>query len=78
MDFSFTEEQSMLRDTVASYLADNYDFDKRRAALAKEPNWRPDDCAPPNILVRSRMRNPPEGWAGDGAAGDEVVSLIAG
>src|SRR5215212_10265664 len=42
MDFSFTEEQSMLRDTVASYLADNYDFEKRRAALAKEPHWRPD------------------------------------
>lgn len=42
MDFSFTEEQSMLRDTVASYLADNYDFDKRRAALAKEPGRRPD------------------------------------
>ena len=42
MDFSFTEEQSMLRDTVASYLADHYGFDQRRAALAKEPNWRPD------------------------------------
>ncbi|MFN9846996.1 MAG: acyl-CoA dehydrogenase family protein [Alphaproteobacteria bacterium] len=42
MDFSFTEEQSMLRDTVASYLADNYDFDKRRAAVSKEPGWRPE------------------------------------
>jgi hypothetical protein len=42
MDFSFTEEQSMLRDTVASYLADNYSFDQRRAALAKEPGWRPE------------------------------------
>src|SRR5436190_17455065 len=41
MDFSFTEEQSMLRDTVASYLADHYDFDKRRAAVSKEPGWRP-------------------------------------
>lgn len=41
MDFSFTEEQSMLRDTVASWLADNYDFDKRRAMLAKEPGWSP-------------------------------------
>jgi hypothetical protein len=41
MDFSFTEEQSMLRDTVASYLADNYSFDQRRAALAKEPGWSP-------------------------------------
>ena len=42
MDFSFTEEQSMLRDTVASYLADHYDFDKRRAAVSKEPGWRPE------------------------------------
>jgi pimeloyl-CoA dehydrogenase small subunit len=42
VDFSFTEEQSMLRDTVASYLADNYDFDRRRAALAREPHWRPE------------------------------------
>ena len=41
MDFSFTEEQSMLRDTVASYLADRYGFDQRRATLAKEPYWSP-------------------------------------
>lgn len=41
MDFSFTEEQSMLRDTVASYLADNYSFEQRRAALKAEPGWRP-------------------------------------
>ena len=37
MDFSFTEEQSMLRDTVAAYLGDHYDFDKRRAVVTKEP-----------------------------------------
>ena len=41
MDFSFTEEQSMLRDTVASYLADNYGFDQRRATLAQDPHWSP-------------------------------------
>ena len=41
MDFNFTEEQSMLRDTVASYLADHYSFDQRRATLAKEPGWSP-------------------------------------
>src|SRR3954470_14599909 len=41
MDFSFTEEQSMLRDTVASYLADNYTFDQRKTSLAKEPGWSP-------------------------------------
>jgi len=41
MDFSFTEEQSMLRDTVASYLADHYSFDQRRALLGQEPGWSP-------------------------------------
>ena len=42
MDFSFTEEQTMLRDTVKSYLSDNYAFDARRAALKAAPHWRPD------------------------------------
>jgi pimeloyl-CoA dehydrogenase small subunit len=42
MDFNFTDEQQMLRDTVASYLADHYDFDKRRAVVTKEPGWRPE------------------------------------
>ena len=41
MDFSFTEEQSMLRDTVASYLADHYAFEQRKAALATEAGWSP-------------------------------------
>ncbi len=42
MDFSFTEEQTLLRDTVASYLADHYDFDKRRAAIGAGAGWRPE------------------------------------
>ena len=42
MDFSFTEEQTLLRDTVGAYLADNYDFDKRRAAVASAAGWRPE------------------------------------
>jgi hypothetical protein len=41
MDFNFTDEQSMLRDTVASYLADHYSFDQRRAMLARDPGWSP-------------------------------------
>ena len=41
MDFSFTDEQSMLRDSVASYLADHYDFDARRAAINSPDGWRP-------------------------------------
>ena len=42
MDFNFTEEQSMLRDTVTSFLNDKYDFDKRRALVASETGWRAD------------------------------------
>ena len=41
MDFSFTEEQTMLRDTIASYLADHYDFDTRRTAVKSAAGWRP-------------------------------------
>ncbi len=33
MDFDFTEEQTMLRDMVASYLTDNYSFESRQAVI---------------------------------------------
>jgi alkylation response protein AidB-like acyl-CoA dehydrogenase len=42
MDFNFTEEQSMVRDTVASFLADKYDFETRRKIVASESGWRAD------------------------------------
>lgn len=41
MDFNFTEEQTMLRDTVASYLADNYAFDARQKLIKSEAGWSP-------------------------------------
>ncbi len=42
MDFNFTEEQSMVRDTVASFLQDKYDFETRRKIVASETGWRAD------------------------------------
>ncbi|MDQ0466713.1 pimeloyl-CoA dehydrogenase small subunit [Caulobacter ginsengisoli] len=42
MDFNFTEEQSMLRDTVASYLQDRYDFDSRRKIISSDAGWSKD------------------------------------
>jgi len=42
MNFSFTEEQSLLRDALASYLADHYSFDQRRAAIKSASGWRPE------------------------------------
>lgn len=45
MNFDFTEEQGMLRDSVARYVQDSYDFDTRRKIAASEEamsraNWQ--------------------------------------
>jgi pimeloyl-CoA dehydrogenase small subunit len=42
MDFSFTEEQTLLRDTVAKLLAANYDFETFKKVSRGEPGWRPE------------------------------------
>jgi alkylation response protein AidB-like acyl-CoA dehydrogenase len=39
MDFTLSEEQQMLRDGAERYLAEHYDFDKRRAVLASATGW---------------------------------------
>jgi len=39
MDFAFTQEQDMLRDSVARYLDKNYDFDTRQAIVASDDAW---------------------------------------
>jgi alkylation response protein AidB-like acyl-CoA dehydrogenase len=36
MDFNFTETQDMVRDTLARFLADTYDFDKRQKMIAND------------------------------------------
>lgn len=40
MNFDYTDEQNMLRDSIAKWAAGQYDFDKRRAALADEAAWK--------------------------------------
>lgn len=40
MDFNFTDEQSMLRDSIAKFVAAEYDFDKRRAMLKSDDAWK--------------------------------------
>jgi pimeloyl-CoA dehydrogenase small subunit len=42
MDFSFTSEQDMLRDTVAKLIAQQYDFDTRRKVAKSDAGWRPE------------------------------------
>ncbi len=41
MDFNFTDEQTMLRESVQRYLADTYDFDSRMKTVNGEAGWNP-------------------------------------
>jgi pimeloyl-CoA dehydrogenase small subunit len=40
MDFNFTDEQNQLRDSLAKFLAAEYDFDKRKALLKSVDGWK--------------------------------------
>jgi pimeloyl-CoA dehydrogenase small subunit len=42
MDFSYTEEQTLLRDSVARFLTDHYDFETFKRVSRNEPGWRPE------------------------------------
>ncbi|MBI1239125.1 MAG: pimeloyl-CoA dehydrogenase small subunit [Alphaproteobacteria bacterium] len=42
MDFSFTEEQTLLRNSVQKFIQDRYDFDTRRKVARSEAGWRPE------------------------------------
>ncbi|WP_280397320.1 acyl-CoA dehydrogenase family protein [Nocardia carnea] len=42
MDFTFTDEQQMLRDAVAGFLAARYDLEKSRSAVKTGPGWQPE------------------------------------
>ena len=42
MDFSFTEEQNLLRNTVQKLIADKYEFETRRQVAVSESGWRPE------------------------------------
>ncbi|WP_333568661.1 acyl-CoA dehydrogenase family protein [Sphingorhabdus sp.] len=39
MDFNYTEEQQMLRDSVGKYLEKNYDFDARQKIVRSHAPW---------------------------------------
>ena len=41
MDFNFTEEQTMIRDSLSRLIREQYDFDTRRKIVASEAGWSP-------------------------------------
>ena len=40
MDFSYSEEQELLRNSVARFLSDHYSFETFRNVARGEPGWR--------------------------------------
>ena len=40
MDFSFTEEQTLLRNSVQKFVQNDYTFEARRAIAKSEPGWK--------------------------------------
>ena len=42
MDFSFSDEQRMLRDNLAGYLRDHYPFEARRRTSVSASGWQPE------------------------------------
>jgi alkylation response protein AidB-like acyl-CoA dehydrogenase len=41
MDFSFSEEQQLLRDSIARFVANEYGFEERKKIIASEKGWSP-------------------------------------
>jgi hypothetical protein len=75
MDFSFTEEQNLLRDSLSAWLADHYDFDQRRAAIASPEGWRPQvwKAFAEDLGILGASFSEDEGGLGGGAAEVMVV-----
>ena len=42
MNFDYTNEQQILKDSVERFVRDNYDLDKRNALVSKDPGWSED------------------------------------
>ena len=42
MDFSFTEEQNMIRDSLSRMIREQYDWETRNKVITSESGWRPE------------------------------------
>jgi hypothetical protein len=44
MNFNLSEEQTLIRDSIARFVADNYGFDKRNDYVASEHGFSNENC----------------------------------
>ena len=73
MDFNFTDEQNMVRDSLSRLVREQYDFDTRRSVIESESGWRPEIWAQ---LAELGLFGMPFSEADGGFGGSAIDSLI--
>ncbi|WP_299322392.1 acyl-CoA dehydrogenase family protein [Parasphingopyxis sp.] len=73
MDFNFTDEQTMVRDSLARLVRENYDFDTRRSVIEGDAGWRPEIWAQ---LAELGLLGMPFSEADGGFGGGAIDSMI--
>ena len=74
MNFDYTDEQNMLRDSIAKWAAGQYDFDKRREALKHEDGWKKNWAAFAELGLLAAPLPEAFGGLGGGAVDISVVT----
>jgi pimeloyl-CoA dehydrogenase small subunit len=75
MDFSFTEEQTLLRNSIQKYLADNYTFEHFKKITRTEPGWSQKDWK--QFAELGLMAAPlPEDFGGLGGGAVDVMVVM--
>lgn len=74
MNFDYTDEQNAIRDSLSKWAAQQYDFDKRRAALASEEAWRKNWATFAELGLLAAPLPEEFGGLGGGAADVSVVT----
>ncbi|MGP1354858.1 MAG: acyl-CoA dehydrogenase family protein [Parasphingopyxis sp.] len=73
MDFNFTDEQTMVRDSLSRLVRENYDFDTRRSVVEGEAGWRPEIWVQ---LAELGLLGMPFSEADGGFGGGAIDSMI--
>lgn len=75
MDFSFTEEQVLLRNSVGRFLADQYGFETFKKVSRSEPGWRR-DCWKQFAELGLLGASLPEAYGGLGGGSVETMIVM--
>src|SRR5690606_31060244 len=79
MDFSFTEEQQMLQDSIRRYLASDYPLEHRAKTIAGEEGWSADTWrALADLGLLALDVDEADGGIGAGPVGTMLVAEATG